>query len=177
MADARTAIGAQYALSCESRDAVDALVARAIIRVVTAGTLTEESLLEPRRANVLAAVCDVRGTCGIAAVDGIVFDIGVSSMQIDREERGFSFQKDGPLDMRMAQEGESAAEWLNRADESEIADVLYHYGDERQSRRVARAIVAARPLTRTAELATVIRKALRHPPGAPGPTLPECIAG
>jgi 16S rRNA (cytosine1402-N4)-methyltransferase len=104
---------------------------------------------------------------GIDAVDGIVFDIGVSSMQLDRDERGFSFQKDGPLDMRMAQEGESAADWLNRADETEIADVLYHYGDERQSRRVARAIVAARPLSRTGELAVVIRKALRHPPGAP----------
>ncbi|MBL0916552.1 MAG: 16S rRNA (cytosine(1402)-N(4))-methyltransferase RsmH, partial [Sphingopyxis sp.] len=97
----------------------------------------------------------------------IPFDIGVSSMQLDRDERGFPFQKDGPLDMRMAQEGESAAEWLNRAGEEEIADVLFHYGDERQSRRVARAIVAARPLSRTAELATVIRKALRHPPGAP----------
>ncbi|AMU93367.1 ribosomal RNA small subunit methyltransferase H [Sphingopyxis terrae subsp. terrae NBRC 15098] len=104
---------------------------------------------------------------GIGAVDGITFDIGVSSMQLDRDARGFSFQKDGPLDMRMAQEGETAAEWLNRADEAEIADVLYHYGDERQSRRVARAIVAARPLSRTGELATVIRKALRHPPGAP----------
>ncbi len=104
---------------------------------------------------------------GIDAVDGITFDIGVSSMQLDQGERGFSFQKDGPLDMRMAQDGESAADWLNRADESEIADVLFHYGDERQSRRVARAIVAARPLSRTGELATVIRKALRHPPGAP----------
>ena len=104
---------------------------------------------------------------GIEAVDGITFDIGVSSMQLDRDERGFSFQKDGPLDMRMAQEGESAADWLNRADEGEIADVLFHYGDERQSRRIARAIVAARPLTRTAELASVIRKALRVPPGAP----------
>ena len=104
---------------------------------------------------------------GIDAVDGITFDIGVSSMQLDQGERGFSFQKDGPLDMRMAQEGESAADWLNSADEHVIADVLFHYGDERQSRRVARAIVAARPLTRTGELATVIRKALRHPPGAP----------
>lgn len=104
---------------------------------------------------------------GIDAVDGITFDIGVSSMQLDQGARGFSFQKDGPLDMRMAQEGESAADWLNRADEADIADVLYHYGDERQSRRVARAIVAARPLSRTGELATVIRKALRHPPGAP----------
>ena len=104
---------------------------------------------------------------GIAAVDGIVFDIGVSSMQLDRADRGFSFQTDGPLDMTMAQDGETAADWLNSADEGAIADVLFHYGDERQSRRVARAIVAARPLTRTGELAAVIRKALRHPPGAP----------
>jgi len=104
---------------------------------------------------------------GIDAVDGIVFDIGVSSMQLDRAERGFSFQNDGPLNMTMAQDGETAADWLNSADEGAIADVLFHYGDERQSRRVARAIVAARPLTRTGELATVIRKALRHPPGAP----------
>ncbi|MBA4747626.1 MAG: 16S rRNA (cytosine(1402)-N(4))-methyltransferase RsmH, partial [Sphingopyxis sp.] len=103
----------------------------------------------------------------LLAADGIVFDIGVSSMQLDQAERGFSFQNDGPLDMRMSRAGESAADWLNRAEEAEIADVLYHYGDERQSRRVARAIVAARPLSRTAELATVIRSALRHPPGAP----------
>src|SRR3546814_18453186 len=83
-------------------------------------------------------------------------------MQIDRGARGFSFQADGPLDMRMAQEGESAADWLNRADEGEIADVLYHYGDERQSRRVARAIVDARPLSRTGALAAVIRQAPGH---------------
>jgi 16S rRNA (cytosine1402-N4)-methyltransferase len=104
---------------------------------------------------------------GVNAVDGVVFDIGVSSMQLDQASRGFSFQNDGPLDMRMSRDGETAAEWLNRAEESDIADVLFHYGDERQSRRVARAIVAARPLSRTAQLATVIRTALRHPPGAP----------
>lgn len=104
---------------------------------------------------------------GIDLVDGVVFDIGVSSMQLDQAERGFSFQADGPLDMRMSRAGETAAEWLNTADEAAIADVLFHYGDERQSRRVARAIVAARPLSRTGELARVIRTALRHPPGAP----------
>jgi 16S rRNA (cytosine1402-N4)-methyltransferase len=104
---------------------------------------------------------------GVDVADGIVFDIGVSSMQLDQAERGFSFQNDGPLDMRMSRDGESAADWLNRADEGDIADVLFHYGDERQSRRVARAIVAARPLSRTAQLAQVIRSALRHPPGAP----------
>lgn len=91
-------------------------------------------------------------------------DIGVSSMQLDQAERGFSFQSDGPLDMRMAQDGPSAADFLNTADEEAIADVLYQYGDEPKSRRVARAIVAARPLTRTGELATVVRKALGHRP-------------
>ncbi|WP_312490740.1 16S rRNA (cytosine(1402)-N(4))-methyltransferase, partial [Sphingomonas sp.] len=76
-----------------------------------------------------------------ARVDGVVLDIGVSSMQLDQAERGFSFQGDGPLDMRMAQEGESAADFLNTADEAAIADVLYHYGEEPRSRRVAQAIV------------------------------------
>ena len=99
-----------------------------------------------------------------APVDGLTMDIGVSSMQLDQAERGFSFQSDGPLDMRMAQDGPSAADFLNTADEDAIADVLYKYGDEPKSRRVARAIVAARPLTRTGELAAVVRKALGHRP-------------
>ena len=97
-------------------------------------------------------------------VDGVVMDIGVSSMQLDRAERGFSFQADGPLDMRMAQDGPSAADFLNEADEAEIADVIYRYGEEPKSRRIARAIVDARPLTRTAELASVVRRALGHRP-------------
>src|SRR3546814_13301936 len=84
-------------------------------------------------------------------------DIGVSSMQLDRADRGFSFQSDGPLDMRMSQDGPTAADFVNTADEAEIADVLYLYGEERQSRRVARAIVAARPITRTGALAAVVR--------------------
>jgi len=95
-------------------------------------------------------------------VDGVVLDIGVSSMQLDRAERGFSFQADGPLDMRMGRAGMSAADFVNEAGEAEIADVLYHLGEERQSRRVARAIVAARPITRTSELAAVVRRALGH---------------
>ena len=99
-----------------------------------------------------------------ARVDGVVLDIGVSSMQLDQAERGFSFQGDGPLDMRMAQAGESAADFLNAADEAAIADVLYHYGEEPRSRRVAQAIVAARPLTRTGELAAVVRRALGYRP-------------
>jgi len=97
-------------------------------------------------------------------VDGVTMDIGVSSMQLDRAERGFSFQTDGPLDMRMSQAGETAADFLNGAEEEEIADILYRYGEEPRSRRVAKAIVAARPLTRTSELAAVVRKALGHRP-------------
>ena len=98
-------------------------------------------------------------------VDGIALDIGVSSMQLDQADRGFSFQKDGPLDMRMSQSGETAADFLNHADEGEIARVLKDYGEEPRARAVARAIVAARPLTRTAELAAVVRKALGHHAG------------
>lgn len=93
-------------------------------------------------------------------LDGVLFDLGVSSPQLDVAERGFSFGKDGPLDMRMDPDsGESAAQWLNRAEEREIADILWTYGEERQSRRIARALVARRekqPFTRTAELADAI---------------------
>ena len=101
---------------------------------------------------------------GAVPVDGVAMDIGVSSMHLDQAERGFSFQNDGPLDMRMSQAGESAADFLNTADEDVIADVLWRYGEEPKSRRVARAIVAARPLTTTGELARVVRKALGHRP-------------
>ncbi|KAF1697861.1 16S rRNA (cytosine(1402)-N(4))-methyltransferase [Pseudoxanthomonas jiangsuensis] len=93
-------------------------------------------------------------------LDGLLFDLGVSSPQLDVAERGFSFGKDGPLDMRMDPDsGESAAQWLARADEAEIAGVLWTYGEEKQSRRIARAIVAQRakqPIERTAQLADLI---------------------
>jgi 16S rRNA (cytosine1402-N4)-methyltransferase len=102
---------------------------------------------------------------GVEQVDGVTLDVGVSSMQLDQAERGFSFQGDGPLDMRMSSEGQSAADFLNQAEEGEIADVIYHYGEERQSRRIARAIVAARPIERTAQLAEVVRKAAGYRPG------------
>lgn len=101
---------------------------------------------------------------GIDAVDGVVMDIGVSSMQLDQADRGFSFQSDGPLDMRMSREGMTAAEWLNTAAEAEIADVLDRYGEEPRHRRVASFIVGARPLSRTGELAAVVRRALGHRP-------------
>lgn len=103
---------------------------------------------------------------GVTAVDAIAFDIGVSSMQIDTAERGFSFQADGPLDMRMSQEGMSAADFINTASEEDIANVLFHLGDERASRRIARAIVADRPFARTSELAGLIRRVLGR--GEPG---------
>ncbi|MGZ8361903.1 MAG: 16S rRNA (cytosine(1402)-N(4))-methyltransferase RsmH [Allosphingosinicella sp.] len=103
---------------------------------------------------------------GISTVDGVTLDIGVSSMQLDRPERGFSFQADAPLDMRMAQTGQSAADFLNTADEAEIADVIFRYGEEPKSRRIARAIVAGRPIERTSQLAEIVRKAVGHRPGA-----------
>ncbi len=97
---------------------------------------------------------------GVAAVDGVALDVGVSSPQIDEPERGFSFRFDGPLDMRMGRDGPTAADVVNTADEAELADIIYHLGEERMARRVARAIVAARreaPIERTARLAEIIR--------------------
>jgi 16S rRNA (cytosine1402-N4)-methyltransferase len=96
---------------------------------------------------------------GIGLVDAIALDIGVSSMQLDRAERGFSFQANGPLDMRMSRSGLTAAEFLNSAEEAEIARVLRDYGEEPRARAIARAIVAARPVERTAELAAIVRRA------------------
>ena len=121
-------------------------------------------VLHPRR---FSEMVNALAESGLARVDGVVMDIGVSSMQLDQAERGFAFSSDGPLDMRMSQEGPSAADFLNSADEGEIADVLYTYGEERQSRRVARAIVAARPLGTTGDFARVVRKALGYHAGAP----------
>jgi len=96
-------------------------------------------------------------------VDGILFDLGVSSPQLDNAERGFSFLRDGPLDMRMdPTSGQSAAEWVNSAAEKEIADVLYEYGEERHSRRMARRIIlerAEKRITTTGELAEIIKEA------------------
>jgi 16S rRNA (cytosine1402-N4)-methyltransferase len=110
---------------------------------------------------------------GGAALAGVVLDVGVSSMQIDRGERGFSFQKEGPLDMRMGREGPSAADIVNTAAEAELADILYQFGEERASRRIARAIVAARataPIETTLELAAVVARCLPRPrPGQPHP--------
>ena len=106
-------------------------------------------------------MCSLVAMHGIHAVDGIVLDIGVSSMQLDRAERGFSFRNDGPLDMRMSDEGTKASDIINTAEESDLADIFYYYGEEKQSRRIAAAIVEARaiaPIERTNQLADIIRK-------------------
>jgi 16S rRNA (cytosine1402-N4)-methyltransferase len=103
-------------------------------------------------------------------LDGVVLDVGVSSMQLDEPARGFSFLRDGPIDMRMDPEGASAAELVNEAPEERIADILRQYGEERGARRIARAIVAARPLATTLELASVVARCLPRPrPGQPHP--------
>jgi 16S rRNA (cytosine1402-N4)-methyltransferase len=106
------------------------------------------------------------GDRGVQTVDGVALDLGVSSMQLDRAERGFSFRADGPLDMRMSHSGESAADLVNRLDEADLANLIYDLGEERLSRRIAAAIVRARPITRTAELAQVIRRVM--PPKGDG---------
>ena len=100
---------------------------------------------------------------GFAPADGVVLDIGVSSMQLDEAERGFSFQSDGPLDMRMGGGGPTAADVINTEDDAKLADILFHLGEERRSRAMARAIVARRsekPFTRTSELAELAEKVL-----------------
>jgi 16S rRNA (cytosine1402-N4)-methyltransferase len=105
---------------------------------------------------------------GIDAVDGIALDIGVSSMQFDQAERGFSFRFDGPLDMRMGDTGLSAADIVNTWEEKPLADVIFRYGEERHSRRIARAIVRERataPITRTVQLAEIVRRAIPRIPG------------
>lgn len=97
---------------------------------------------------------------GVTLVDGVTLDLGVSSMQLDQAERGFSFLRDGPLDMRMEQAGPSAADLVNHGDEADLADIIWRYGEERFSRRVARAIVAARKeaeIVRTGQLADIVR--------------------
>ncbi len=96
-------------------------------------------------------------------VDGFVLDIGVSSMQIDTPERGFSFRFDGPLDMRMSGQGVSAADIVNNWPNDKLADILFRYGEEKASRKIARAIVNARPLNTTLQLAEVIHSVMPHP--------------
>jgi 16S rRNA (cytosine1402-N4)-methyltransferase len=137
---------------------------------IAAGTALE-SRAEGRLRLVQArfASLDVVATrLGFADFDGIVFDIGVSSMQIDEAQRGFSFSQDGPLDMRMDCAGETAADIVNAAPEEVLADIFFHFGEERTARRIARAIVAERssaPFTTTGRLAATIARVAPAKPG------------
>ncbi|MCC8982078.1 16S rRNA (cytosine(1402)-N(4))-methyltransferase RsmH [Bradyrhizobium acaciae] len=120
--------------------------------------------LVENRFSDLAEVC---ASQGVEKVDGVVMDVGVSSMQLDQAERGFSFRLGGPLDMRMAQSGPSAADVVATASEKQLADIIYIFGEERHSRGVARAIVAARkdaPITTTEALAEIVAKVVRAKP-------------
>lgn len=137
-----------------------AIAGGAALAEAAAGRLT---LVEDRFSN-LEEVCDAQG---LQRVDGIVMDVGVSSMQLDEAARGFSFRLEGPLDMRMGREGPSAADVIARASEGDLADVIYHLGEERQSRGIARAIVAARreaPITTTRAPAAIVAKVVRSKP-------------
>jgi 16S rRNA (cytosine1402-N4)-methyltransferase len=103
-------------------------------------------------------------------LDGVALDLGVSSMQLDQPERGFSFMRDGPLDMRMGRAGLSAADLVNTRDEAQLADIIYLYGEERASRRIARMIVAQRPIATTGQLAKIVEGCL--PRAKPGQSHP-----
>ncbi|MFL6793382.1 MAG: 16S rRNA (cytosine(1402)-N(4))-methyltransferase RsmH [Bradyrhizobium sp.] len=121
------------------------------------------TLVEDRFSN-LAGIC---AGLGIAAVDGVVMDVGVSSMQLDQAERGFSFRLGGPLDMRMGHNGPTAADVIAKASETDLANIIYIFGEERHSRAVARAIAAARkegPITTTQALADVVARVVRAKP-------------
>jgi 16S rRNA (cytosine1402-N4)-methyltransferase len=122
------------------------------------------TLVEDRFSN-LADVCAAQGE---PLVDGVVMDVGVSSMQIDQAERGFSFRFDGPLDMRMSQHGPTAADVVAKASEADLANIIYIFGEERHSRSVARAIVAARkeaPIETTKQLVDIVQKVVWAKPG------------
>jgi 16S rRNA (cytosine1402-N4)-methyltransferase len=122
------------------------------------------TLVEDRFSS-LAEICAAQG---LDAVDGVVMDVGVSSMQLDEADRGFSFRLGGPLDMRMGHDGPTAADVVARASEADLANVIYIFGEERHSRAVARAIVAARkeaPIVTTRALADIVSKVVRSKPG------------
>jgi 16S rRNA (cytosine1402-N4)-methyltransferase len=125
------------------------------------------------RLRLVAGTFSDLDTLAGAPVDGVALDLGVSSMQLDRAERGFSFIKDGPLDMRMGQAGVSAEDIVNDAPEALLADILFHYGEERAARRIAKAIVAERAkgrITSTLQLASIVEGCLpRKKPGQSHP--------
>ncbi|MBM6595890.1 16S rRNA (cytosine(1402)-N(4))-methyltransferase RsmH [Microvirga pudoricolor] len=131
--------------------------------------LKRRLILVPGRFGDLDAVVSAQG---FDTVEGVVLDIGVSSMQLDEAARGFSFRHDGPLDMRMEQSGPSAADFVNDASEAELADIFYHYGEERRARAVARSIIEVRRRSRietTRQLADLVASIIRQEPNGVHP--------
>jgi 16S rRNA (cytosine1402-N4)-methyltransferase len=134
--------------------------ALALAKVRLARTSNEMGSQAPRLTLIGEAFSSVAEHVKPASLDGLLADFGVSSLQFDEAHRGFSFQADGPLDMRMdTRRGPTAAQVVNEADERELADLIYEYGEERRSRRIARAIVRGRPVTTTGELARIVASA------------------
>jgi 16S rRNA (cytosine1402-N4)-methyltransferase len=149
-------LGAGGKLICFDRDPEAMELAKARMEEVKAeiGDAMPEVVYEARAFSEAASVI------GPASLDGLLADFGVSSLQLDQAHRGFSFRQSGPLDMRMdTRLGETAEQVVNQEDENELADLIYEFGDERRSRRIARAIVRARPISTTAQLAQVISAA------------------
>jgi len=150
----------------------EALVSRGAARVIGIDRDAEALAIAKERLGLVAGRVElvhadyrtlpaVLSKRGITAVDGILADLGVSSLQFESEGRGFSFRRDEPLDMRMDRSsGPTAADLVNAARETELADVIFRYGEDRQSRRIARAIVASRPVTTTGALAAIVRRAI-----------------
>jgi 16S rRNA (cytosine1402-N4)-methyltransferase len=149
-------LGAKGRLICFDRDPEAMQLAKARMDEVRAevGAEMPEVVFEPRAFSEAASVI------GPASLDGLLADFGVSSLQLDEAHRGFSFRSEGPLDMRMdTRSGETAGQVVNQEDENELADLIYEFGEERRSRRIARAIVRARPISTTAELAEIVSAA------------------
>ncbi len=149
-------LGGRGTLICFDRDPEAMELAKARLEAVGAemGREMPEVVFEPR------AFSEAGSVIAPGSLDGLLADFGVSSLHLDEAHRGFSFRLDGPLDMRMdTRLGETAEQVVNQADENEIADLIYEFGEERRSRRIARAIVRARPISTTAELAGVISAA------------------
>jgi 16S rRNA (cytosine1402-N4)-methyltransferase len=149
-------LGARGRLICFDRDPEAMELAKARMEELRAelGDAMPEVVFEPR------AFSEAAGVIAPESLDGLLADFGVSSLQLDEAQRGFSFRLDAPLDMRMdTRSGETAEQVVNQEDENELADLIYEFGEERRSRRIARAIVRARPIRTTAELAGIISAA------------------
>jgi 16S rRNA (cytosine1402-N4)-methyltransferase len=146
-------LGSTGRLICFDRDPEALALAKQRMEAIRSelGSEMPEVVFEPR------AFSEASGVIEAGSLDGLLADFGVSSLQLDEAHRGFSFRSEGPLDMRMdTRSGETAEQVVNQEDENELADLIYEFGEERRSRRIARAIVRARPISTTAELARVI---------------------